>query len=298
MVQDTLQGRCDAIAEALLSSAAENYLGLSHDHAILAELLVHEGLGGSVSIPEGIKRQLQFSCRDRQELILNTHKDVLRNLLLGIDIEQEWDLLPADVRMFLLQRASGQSYRLSISQTEWIRSRFKLLNPGELDALLARYDLSASLAKAVSNYAQLVPDDKAAVTSSTLTLSQTEPMSSLQFNHEKVSGGSSRSIKARLLRTYLKIKSCIKFTVLSLVADPEYQRELHYMLRTQPLILSWPAKRCLTYIWSFCKLLQDLILPLVLVSSMLRYFSPLLIWLSCTVEVEYPHFISRRKGKQ
>lgn len=298
LVQDTLQGRCHAIAEALVSSTAENYLDLSHDHAILAELLVHEGLDGSLSIPEGIKRQLQFCSRDREELILNTHKDVLRHLLLGIDIEREWDLLPADVRMFLLQRACGQSYRLSFSQTEWIRSRFKLSSPGQLDALLARHDLSASLAMAVSNYAQLVPDDKAAVTSSTLTLSQTDPMSSLQFSLEKVPGGSSHSIKARLLRAYLKIKSCIKFTVLSLVADPEYQRELDYMLRTQPLILSWPAKRCLTYIWSFCKLLQDLILPLVLVSSMPRYFTPLLIWLSCTVEVEYPRFISRRKGKQ
>jgi hypothetical protein len=146
---------------------------------------------------------------------------------------------------------------------EWIQSRFKLTDSTDLDVWLARYDLSASLAEAVGSYAQRIADEKA-VTPLT-NPSQNRPISSLQLSDEQVTGPSSR-VKASLLRIYLKIKSSIKFTVLSLVADPEYQRELDYMLRTQPLILSWPLKRCLACIWSFCKVLQDLILPLVLVS--------------------------------
>lgn len=270
-VRDTLQGRCFAIAEALVSSTAENCLGLSHDHAVLAELLVH-GNYSSVSIPEGIKRQLQLqlqlSCRPQRELIASTQRAILRHLLLGIDIDQEWDLLPADVRMSLLQRACGKSYNVSTSQVEWIRSRFKLTDSADLDVWLEIYDMSASLAVAVNNYAQLIIDEETARTS-TLNLSKGSPVLSLQSSDDQTPGCSSHGVKARLLQTYLKIKSCIKFTVLSLVADPEYQRELDYMLRTQPLFISWPAKRCLTCIWSFGKVLQDLILPLVLVSSAL-----------------------------
>lgn len=268
LVQDTLHGRCYAIAEAVVSSTAKNYLGLSHDHAMLTELLVHEDLYDTLPIPEGIKRQLQVSCRDRRGLISDTQKAVLRHLLLGVDIEQEWEILPGDVRRFLLQRACGQPYRLSKSQAQWIESRFKLTDSADLDVWLARYDLSASLAEAVGNYAQRIADEKA-VTPST-NLSQSIPISSLQFSDEQITGPSSR-VETSLLRLYLKIKSCVKFTVLSLVADPEYQRELDYMLRTQPLLLSWPLKRCLACIWSFCKVLQDLILPLVLVSSMVLF---------------------------
>jgi hypothetical protein len=78
-------------------------------------------------------------------------------------------------------------------------------------------------------------------------------------------------VKQRLLQFYHALNTCIKFTVLALVADPEYQRELHYMLRGEPSIVSWLTGRFLTAIWLFCKVLQDAVLPVVLVRGFLDY---------------------------
>ncbi|KAF7587108.1 hypothetical protein BBP40_007714 [Aspergillus hancockii] len=72
------------------------------------------------------------------------------------------------------------------------------------------------------------------------------------------------AIKLSFSRCHEKIKACIKFTVISLVADPEYQRELNYMIRGKPLIIAWPVKLVLNSIWSICKRLQRVILPFVL----------------------------------
>ncbi|KAL2818251.1 hypothetical protein BDW59DRAFT_181939 [Aspergillus cavernicola] len=264
---DQLQGKGCAVAEMLVSSTAENYFGLSHDHAMLTELLVHGDANGALPIPEGIRCQLQDSRCAQKEVISGTQKAVLRHLLLGLDIEQEWDLLPGDVRVFLLQRACGQPYRLSTSQVKWIHSRFQQITSTDLVSFMARHDLSASLALIVSHYAQRIAahDENIGVTSALINSSQERVISSLPSKDETEGRvGFWTSVKEKLLQTYRRFKACIKFTVLSLVADPEYQRELEYMLRTQPLILSWPAKRMLTGMWSFCKVLQDLILPLVL----------------------------------
>lgn len=50
------------------------------------------------------------------------------------------------------------------------------------------------------------------------------------------------------MRFLQKVRTCVKFTVLSLVADPEYQRELDYVLRGQSLVFSWPVTLILTAI--------------------------------------------------
>ncbi|KAJ0418830.1 hypothetical protein BJY00DRAFT_324634 [Aspergillus carlsbadensis] len=230
------------IAEALVSSTAENIFGWSHHHAILAEPLVHnhDDTNGPLPIPEGVQRQLQFSRRNRETVISRSQESVLHHLLLGVDVEQEWDLLPHDVRTFLLQRARGQPHQLTNSVAKLMSSRFKLSQSSDAAVWLARSDLSASLAVAVGDYAQGIAPDSG----------ESEKPDAALFQS--------------LVRFYHKIKTCIKFAVLSLVADPEYQRELHYMIRGQSSIISWGVQRCLTAIWLFCKALQDLILPLTL----------------------------------
>ena len=60
------------------------------------------------------------------------------------------------------------------------------------------------------------------------------------------------------------IKICIKFLCISLTADPEHQRELHYMIHGKPILIKWPVTFFLDGIWSFCKVLQGYIIPLVL----------------------------------
>ncbi|KAL3492287.1 hypothetical protein BJX62DRAFT_250706 [Aspergillus germanicus] len=291
---DTLQDSYHTIAEALVSSTAENSCGWSHSHAMLAELLVHdfEDEGSHLPIPEGVKRQLEFSPRDHASLVARSQENVQRHLVLGVDIDQEWDLLPHDVRTFLLQRARRQPHHLSGSVVRFMCSRFKLSQPADAAIWLARSNLSAELAGAVSEYvegiapqpgkseesdeislciAQSDPpgaaDKKVEVTVLTHEPSQDQVGSSSQVTDEAVEPdgfGLLSVLKQMLLHSSHRMNTCIKFIVLSLVADPEYQREVHYMLRTKPSIVSWLARRFLTVVWSFCKSLQDLILPLIL----------------------------------
>ncbi|KAL3441768.1 hypothetical protein BJX65DRAFT_322050 [Aspergillus insuetus] len=295
-VQDSLY---HTIAEALVSSTAEDIFGWSHDHAILAELLVHESndvnAHGRLPIPDGVKHQLQFAPCERERLGVRSDESILRHLVLGVDIDQEWDLLPRDVRTFLVQRARGHPHHLSGSVVTWMCSRFRLSQPADALVWLARSHLSVSFAVAVSEYAlSIAPtsgvseeseeillcieqsdlpganDKKAEVTVLTHEPSQDQVGSSSQVSDEAVEpkGFSLLSVlKQKLLHFSHRLNTCIKFIVLSLVADPEYQPELHYMLRTQPSILSWPTQRCLTAVWSFCKLLQDLLLPLILLNG-------------------------------
>ncbi|KAL2828818.1 hypothetical protein BJY01DRAFT_255241 [Aspergillus pseudoustus] len=269
-----LRGDMDStIAEALVSCTAEHIFGWNHDHAVLAELLVHDDNDG-LPIPDGIKSQLQVSHRsERERLVSGTEKTILRHLLLGIDIEQEWDLLLHDVQIFLLQRARGQAQHLPSSVAGWMCSRFRLSCSSDLVNWIARCDLSAAVAAHVSNYAQgIVADDKVmTVMVSSLRSSQHQVVSSTQISNphhhtDEPEGllGFLGAAKKQLVQFYQGINTSIKFTVLALVADPEYQRELHYVLRNKPRILAGPATRCLTGIWLTCKVLQDLIIPLVM----------------------------------
>ncbi|KAL3459331.1 hypothetical protein BJX64DRAFT_301426 [Aspergillus heterothallicus] len=257
------------IAEALVSATAEQIFDWRHDHAVLAELLVHQDRDDTAGlpIPEGIKNHLEISHTERDKLVSKTQNTILRYHLLGIDVEQEWDLLPHDVRAFLLHRALGQPHGISRSLADWMCSRFQVANATEVANVIATYDLSAALALNISEYAGGIVsnDEKTTVTVSSLQSSQETLKSRIEFNdHQDDQEGFCLLAKKKLRHLYQGINTCIKFTVLALVADLEYQRELSYALAGKPYIVAKAAKCCLTGIWLFCKFLQGLILPLVM----------------------------------
>ncbi|KAF7122624.1 hypothetical protein CNMCM5793_000649 [Aspergillus hiratsukae] len=261
-----IRRNCQAIAETLVQVTAENRLQLSRDHAMLAELLVaqnHES--GSLAVPEGIKRQLESSSSERKRVIANAQNTMLRHLLLGMDPDREWDLMPRHVHAFLLERACGQPTCLSAPDVEWIRSRAGA-DSVDLDCLVARYSLSTSLAVLVGQYASAIAahDEDFGPRSDFRDSSYDQLITTVSSEAELKNKGLVDFIRVTFMKFFQKIRTCIKFTVLSLVADPEYQRELNYILRGQSLVISWPVTWILTAIWSFCKALQNLILPFVL----------------------------------
>jgi glycosyltransferase involved in cell wall biosynthesis len=255
---------CRIIAEAIVRATFESRFGLSHDHSMLAELLVMDDFGGEeLSIPVGVKRQLETSAAERSRVIDNGDKTLLRYLLLGLDCEKEWDGLPKTVRALLIGRCFGQSMPLSADEEGWIRSRLCATDSLNLEEYVARCDLGAALTVSVNNFARDLEANGAydkeepefsdpAFEKLLGSLSTTDPGSTLD------------SIKRFPSRFLQKVRMCIKFLVLSLTADPEYQRELNYMIRTKPLLLHWPVALFLNGIWSFAKALQGLIIPLVL----------------------------------
>ncbi|KAH7400444.1 hypothetical protein BKA64DRAFT_481996 [Cadophora sp. MPI-SDFR-AT-0126] len=255
------------IAEAVVQATFEAHLGLSHDHSMLAELLVVSDRGGEkLVVPEGIKRQVETSAKERTRIISNWDRSLLQYLLLGLDCERDWDHLPKQVRAFLLKRCCGQSDPICPVIESWIRSRMcptDSIDPGEF---VARCNLGATLMLSLYAFAMSLDGDE---------LWDEDNLPFSDPSYERLLGSSSLPVSGQsrtlleLLRRRLSafiqsIQNCIKFTCLALTADPEYQRELHYMTNDKSAVIRWPVTFTLNSIWSFCKMLQGYIIPLVL----------------------------------
>lgn len=251
---------CRIIAEAVIQATSEHQFGLSHDHAMLAELLaVHDSGGEEVYIPEGIRRQLETSASERTRVIDNGDRTLIRYLLLGLDCEREWDNLPKTVRSFLLSRCSGQPEPLSAEGESWIRSKLSARDYLDIEEYIARCNLGVALTASIDTFAKALEVDDA------YRDDEQFPDQSYEDIMSSLPSSSMVELDSGLLSSFhQKVKMCIKFLVLSLTADPEYQRELDYMMRAKPLFVHWPLTFFLNGIWSFCKTLQGLIIPLVL----------------------------------
>jgi hypothetical protein len=73
------------------------------------------------------------------------------------------------------------------------------------------------------------------------------------------------SIKRPIYRFYQTVTFCIKFFIVTTVADPEYQRELDYLISTKPAFIRWPVTFFLDGLWNICKKLQEIVLPMFLI---------------------------------
>lgn len=249
---------CRIIAEAIIQATSEAQLGLSHDDSMLAELLAVLGNGNDeVSVPEGVKRQLETSSSERARVIRDGEKTLLRYLLLGLHCEIEWDNLPKSVRSYLLKRCCGQSSPLHADQENWILSKLCVRDTADADEHVARSDLGASLAVATHRIAKELD--------ATRFYRDDEQDSDPTYNELLGSASGGKSSDPNIFsRFYRNFRTCIKFLVLSLTADPEYQRELDFIMRAKPLFVHWPVTFFLNGIWSYCKWLQGVIIPLVL----------------------------------
>ncbi|KAE8341479.1 hypothetical protein BDV24DRAFT_163318 [Aspergillus arachidicola] len=257
-----IRRNCRMIAEAVVQATAECKSGISHSQSLLTELLVADDRDDEQApVPEGVKRQLETCTGERMRAIGYWQKTLLRHLLLGLECDLDWDKLPKDVRSFLLKRCCGQSCRLSSTQMDWIRSRFSADESLGIDEFISRCNLGAELAISVTTFAETLPPNQ--------DLQHAFPDSwsmgaQLPASPNLSDLGFLGTVQLALSRLHEKLKTCIKFTVISLVADPEYQRELNYIIRGQPLIFAWPATLILNTVWTICKTLQRFILPLVL----------------------------------
>lgn len=258
---------CRIIAEALVQATCEMHLGLSRDHAMLAELLVVDHTRTrELSIPDGVQRQLESSSTERARVIDQGRRILLRYLLLGLDCEREWDQLPESVRAFLLKRCCGQIKKLSAEEENWIHSRMSSAEPLDAECFVARNVLGAVLTASVISFSRHLEADG---TFSRDEDSLPDPgydslLRSLDSPDKDEAISKFDSFRHASSRFRQRFRTCIKFLVLCLTADPEYQRELDYTMRGKPLALHWPVTFFLNGIWSFCKALQRIILPVVL----------------------------------
>jgi hypothetical protein len=260
---------CKVVAEAVINSTAESLLGFSHDHAALAELLATDDAFMEESVPDGVKRQLETSEAERTKVVRNGDKALLRYLLLGLDCEKDWDHLPKNIRTLLLARCRNESYPVSQDQMNWIKSTCISNSSLGVNEFISRCNLSATLTTNTTSYARTLEavrtyQDQPELPDSSYDLYFDDFFSpSTPYKNDSIIN----LIKRPLFNLYIALRLSLKFFVVSLVADPEFQRELDFLMNGKLLFFRWPVTFCLNMVWIYTKALQQLILPLVLVHS-------------------------------
>ncbi|KAL4937830.1 hypothetical protein BDV06DRAFT_202134 [Aspergillus oleicola] len=262
-----IRRNCRAIAEAVVQATAEAKLGFSHDQSMMAELLVGDHRDDyDLSVPEGVKYQLERSPAECARVANHGQRTFLRHLLLGIDCDLEWDELPRSARSFLLRRCAGKPGRLTKDELTWLQDQVGAEDLERVGAYVARYNLGVAMSLSVNYYAQRwmeheeYPDYPVF-----LDTTYEKPIQSHLPPPIGANVRFSDALKVSFVHIRHSIMICLKFLIISLVADPQYQRELEYMLRGQPLIFSWPVTILLNGVWSLCKLFQRILIPLVLI---------------------------------
>ena len=262
-----IRRNCKVIAEAIIQAVSAARFGFSNDHSMLAELLALTGGGeDEIVVPQGVQRQLENSQAERKKVIANSDKTLLRYLLLGLDCDTDWDNLPKEMRFFLLSRCYLQRCYLSDNQANWIGARFCKNSTTAVDEYIARCNLGVALTTLVNEHA-IIQDSK--------DLDYQEEAQETAFEFDRLIGAPTKPNDAGNLRRIDRIMKPItrihqvlviimKFLVVAMVADPEFQRELDYMMAGKPRIFAWPVTFLLTGLWSYCKALQQILIPLVL----------------------------------
>ena len=259
------------VAEALVQATCEHHLGMSHEHAMLTELLISAtGETTVASIPEGVKSQVESSLIERMRIFDYHNSSVLRYELLGVACETEWDRLPYDIRMFLLDRTSASSPKLTVEVSDWLQSRMHATDVITPQQYLQRCDLGKHLTMSILEYAKDVH--------SSICSSFMEPESDTEgeTNSHRFSRSSYPaqvditaprrpfSLHRAISSLARRARTVVKFFCISLTADPDYQRELNYVMRELPPFIRTPTAILLNSLWCSCKFLQGLILPYIL----------------------------------
>ncbi|KAJ5618631.1 hypothetical protein N7528_006742 [Penicillium herquei] len=262
-----IRRNCHAIAEAVIQATTESRLGLSHDHSMMAELLVVDHRANfELSLPEGIKYQLERNPAECARVANHGRNTFLRHLLLGIDSDLEWDNLPESARCLLVRRCAGKPGMVSADELQWLQARANAADHESLSTYIARYNLGVGMSLTVTSYSQrwmeldTYPDLPVLLDST-----YEKPLRGLLPPAIGANLSFGQVLKLSFTRLLHSIKTIMKFTLICLVADPEYQRELNYVLRGQPIIFAAPINILLNSIWSFCKLLQRILIPMVLI---------------------------------
>ncbi|KAF7191169.1 hypothetical protein HII31_07529 [Pseudocercospora fuligena] len=248
------------IAERIVKVVLQVRLGYSREYASLAEmLLVHYAPGTKWHIPQGIRRHLKRYASERARVIRGGDAEVLRSMLFGVEVDIEWHLLPEGIRRFLLERSVREHCAAGEEQSKWMLERYSKDGFANPEQAVAFANLSANLASSIRAYA----------------ISQGEEYvgdyRDLNSTYERFRGppiplALPRSLSGRigyqLRNLYKTCRFIVKFFVIATTAEPEFQRELDFIINDKPAFIRWPALIVLNGLWLYCKNIQSIIVPL------------------------------------
>ncbi|KAJ5162295.1 hypothetical protein N7492_007687 [Penicillium capsulatum] len=238
-----ITANCQILAETLIHCVAEMMMGVPHEYAILSEAIVSGGVTHTMA------RQLREEA-NTSLVIRWAKKELLRQLCLSFEADIHWDKLPVEVRNVLLNRCLGQQCRLSESQRLWLQNSLCQFDTEHLDIHIARCNLGAATAISILDYAHYGSGEAAA---------PKDPETAKYIPHVPRRLPVTLSIfHSPLSYIYHKLGSIVQFTVIAMVADPEFQREFDHVTKLLPTVVRVPAVFILNMVWIYAKIVQDL----------------------------------------
>ncbi|KAK4869928.1 hypothetical protein LT330_005652 [Penicillium expansum] len=238
-----ISANCQIIAETLLHAVTELMMGIPHEYASLAGSIVSGGVTHTMA------QQLREEA-NTTTVVRWAKKELLRQLCLGFEADLHWDKLPTEVRDVLLKRCLGQQCSLSNSQRQWLQKNLCTFDTDDLNIHVARCNLGAATAISVLDYAHWGTGEGALP-------KEPETSKYISYIPRKL------PIALSLVRSpasyiYHKLGSMVKFFVVALVADPEFQREFNHVTRTLPTVVRVPVVFLFNMVWVYSKIVQDL----------------------------------------
>ncbi|KAL2854894.1 hypothetical protein BJY01DRAFT_205040 [Aspergillus pseudoustus] len=238
-----VSANCQVIAETLLHAVGESIMQMPHEHAVLAESLVAAG------VTETTARQLRDEP-DTPLVVRWAKKELLRQLCLGFECDVHWEKLPKAIRKALLNRCLGERCQLSDKHYQWLEESICQFDVKDLGIHIARSNLGAAAAVSILDYANYGTGEAGA-------LKDAETPAYIPYLPKQIPMIAYFILKP-LISTYYAVGQALKFVVVALVADPEFQREYNHVMSAYPAFVRVPATLLLNLIWKYAKVVQDL----------------------------------------
>lgn len=238
-----ISANCQIIAETMVHAVAEMIMGVPHDYAILSEAIVSGGVSHTMA------RQLREEANG--PLVVRwAKKELLRQLCLGFEPDLHWDKLTVKVRTALLNRCLGLPTDLSIAQHQWLQKKLCRFDSQNLDVHIARCNLGAATAVSILDYAHYGTGDAAVP-------KDAETSEYIPYVPRKLPVAISL-IRSPFSYAYHKLGSIVKFILIALLADPEFQREFDHISQSLHPFVRVPTVFLLNTIWVYAKICQDI----------------------------------------
>ncbi|KAJ6146095.1 hypothetical protein N7497_008077 [Penicillium chrysogenum] len=238
-----ISANCQIIAETLLHAATELMMGVPHEYASLAGSIVSGGVTHTMA------RQLREEA-NTTTVVRWAKKELLRQLCLGFEPDLHWDKLPTEVRDVLLKRCLGEQCSLSNSQREWLQQNLCTFDTDDLNVHVSRCNLGAATAVSVLDYAHWG-------TGETALPKEPETSKYISYIPRKLPMVLSL-VRSPASYIYHKLGLLVKFFVVALVADPEFQREFNHVTQNLPTVVRVPIVFLLNMVWVYSKIVQNL----------------------------------------
>jgi glycosyltransferase involved in cell wall biosynthesis len=236
-----LQGHIQVIAETLIHAAAESFLGIPHEYAIFAQSFSH------TSTSETLSRQIKNEL-DHASIAKWANNEAIRQLCLGFQPDVHWEKLSHEIRLTLLDRCLENSSTLASEQSEWLEQNLCQFDAIDLNVHIARCNLSCSI---LMDLLDLV-DKNTASTPNTMVFNSTGYISQAPVKPPRF---------AKFFQVFwTSFAITVKYMVMAIIAEPEFQREFNYVTKGQNSFWRVPLILAMNTLWIYSKLVQDTVL--------------------------------------